>query len=76
MVIHLETRISTLFGILDKDGNVAQRFIVQPEANPQGPDPLNIQVFNQDSFVKAFEAVAGVKKQLEEKLAAEEVKPE
>jgi len=65
MVIHMETKIVTVFGVLDKDGNVTQRFLIQPDQN--NPDPLNIQVFNQENFVKAFEAISSVKAQLETK---------
>jgi hypothetical protein len=71
MVIHLETKIVSLFGVLDSEGNVVARYQVGPEANPTQPDPLNIQVFNQESFVKAFEAITTVKKQLEEKVDAD-----
>lgn len=66
MVIHLETKIVTIFGVLDDNGNVVQRFAVQPGNEPN--DPLNIAVLNQDSFVNAFNAISGAKAELVKKL--------
>ena len=63
MLAHLETRIVSAFGELDKDGNVVRKFVVQSDPNaPQ--DPLLISVLNEAGFVNAFKALEEVKSQL------------
>lgn len=72
MVVHLETKIITVFGVLDDNGNVVQRYAIQPGNEPN--DPLNIAVFNQDSFITAFNAIANAKDQLVAKVEVDQVK--
>lgn len=73
-VIHQGTQIVSSFSIVDNDGNVLQTVNVapvQPEPGSQPQDdPLRIQVFSQENFVRAFNALTQVKYNIEKQLLA------
>lgn len=46
-VVHLHTRISTVFGVLDDDGNVI----------PQDPIVLDLRIFSEAAFGEAFAVI-------------------
>jgi hypothetical protein len=47
-VVHLQTTVQTVFGVLDGDGN----------AVPQQPVVASVPTFSNESFIEAFEAIA------------------
>jgi hypothetical protein len=61
-VVHIETRIVAIFGIVDEEGNTTQ-LLVQPNAQLRD-DPLLIRKFNKESFDKAFEALSKTREQI------------
>jgi hypothetical protein len=61
MLVHLETRVQTVFALVE-DGNVTKKWVVQPD--PNQADPLQIQVLSEESFKRAYEAIVGLKAQL------------
>lgn len=73
-VIHQGTQIVSSFSIIDDDGNVLQTVNVapvQPEpGKPQQDDPLRLQLFNQESFLRAFAALQQIKGEIEKQVNA------
>lgn len=47
-IIHLQTTIQTVFGVLDDDG----------DANPQQPVTVQVHRFSEDAFAEAQRAIA------------------
>jgi hypothetical protein len=71
-VVHLETRIVTLLGIMDEDGDISQKIVVQ--ANPQDPqDPLVLGKLSLPAFEAAFNTLKRIRAEVEAKLAAQVV---
>lgn len=66
-IVHIETVITSLFGVLDDEGNITQQISVGPQKQ-QAQDPLSIKVFKEEGFRKAFEALVGVKSELNKQL--------
>jgi hypothetical protein len=52
-VVHVQTTIQTVFGVLDEDGNVSS----------QQPVIVNVHRFAADSFAEAFSAIAQARDQ-------------
>lgn len=63
-IVHVLTQLQTVFGVLDAEGNVAQRLPVTTEISILGPK----------QFAEAYNQIAAKKLELEAQLAA--VKPE
>lgn len=72
-VIHQGTQVVSSFSVVDGDGNVLQTLNVTPaqpgQNQEQKEDPLRIQVFKEENFVKAFQALVNVKQNIERQLA-------
>ena len=47
-LIHMQTTITTVFGVVDEDGN----------AIPQQPVTATVSLFKADAFVEAYKAIA------------------
>jgi hypothetical protein len=61
---HLETRVITVFGLEDDEGNIVQQYIIQ--ANPKElNDPLLIKKFKQENLIVAYEAIMKIREELE-----------
>lgn len=54
MIVHLETRIQTVFGVLDDEGN----------ATPQEPLVAAVHKFSADAFTEAFQAIGDARDEL------------
>ena len=67
MIIHQGTQIVSHFSKVDENGNVIETYVVAPQENK--PDPLQIRIFNQQSFIEAYNAILKIKEQLEVKNA-------
>jgi hypothetical protein len=61
-VVHVQTTIQTVFGVLDDDGNVI----------PQEPVTVQVSRFASDSFVEAYTAIAGARDKALANSAAEQ----
>lgn len=69
-VIHLETKVNSVFGVLDEDGNLIRKLQVNP--TPEGTDPLSISVLREDAFDLAYEALSKIRSELVDQLKAVE----
>lgn len=55
MIIHMETQVTCLFGVLDDAGNVVQRLVAKAEQGK--PDPFQIQVLTPEAFQNAYKVI-------------------
>jgi hypothetical protein len=62
-IVHVETRITTVLGVMDEEGNVTQLLNVAA-ANNDHNDPLLIRKLTKDAFVKAYEALHEIREKL------------
>jgi hypothetical protein len=62
-VVHLETVVQSVFGLLDENGDVVQQIIVKPGDKPG--DPLIIKKFNENSFIAAFNTLQKVREDIQ-----------
>lgn len=68
-VVHVETRIVTLLGVLDDEGNVARTLVLQ--ADPNDPnDPLVIRKPSPAAFEAAAHVVRRTRARVEAELAS------
>lgn len=65
-VVHIRTQIQSVFGILDKDGDVVQELVVQ--ADPQKVDPLLIRKLVPEAFSQAFSALVQTKEAIQKQV--------
>lgn len=65
-VIHLETHIQSVFGLLDDQGNVVQQVVVR--AGEKVDDPLLIKKFTKEAFDNAYSSLLNVRSQIQEKV--------
>lgn len=74
-VVHIRTQIQSVFGILDKDGDVVQELVVQ--ADPNKADPLLIRKLVPQAFEQAFSALVQTKDALQKQVDEQgSVKPD
>lgn len=70
-VVHIETRIQSVFGILDDEGNIVEQFTVtargQDEQGKPVADPLLLRKFTKEGFEQAYEALNNLKGEVEKK---------
>lgn len=65
-VVHLETVVSTVFGIVDEDDNVVDSFVVGG-----GKDkPIQVKVLNEANWSKLYHDIMDAKSQVTAKLNA------
>lgn len=67
-VVHIETRMQVMFGVLDDEGNVINQFVLAPRTqDEQGKpvvDPLLIKKLNKEAVDKAYEYILSVRAEL------------
>jgi hypothetical protein len=61
-IVHIETRIVTLLGVVDNEGNVTQIMVSPDNNNPN--DPLLVKKLTVDNFTKAFNTIGEIREKL------------
>lgn len=56
-IVHLETVIRTVFGVVDADGNVVRQIVVSGPENK----PISINVLSQDSWNSVYNGLMDAK---------------
>jgi hypothetical protein len=68
-IVHMETKVRSVFGLLDEEGNIVRKFEIEP--SPQG-DELSISVLNEQSFINSYFALYKLKEDMISRLKQEE----
>jgi hypothetical protein len=59
-VVHVQTTVQTVFGVLDDQGNVI----------PQQPVTVTVGLFNPEAFAEAYEAIAQARDEAAENMTS------
>ncbi len=65
---HIETRIISVFGLEDDDGNIIQQFVAQADPK-RHDDPMVIRRLKHEDFGNACQAVLLIRSELEAKVS-------
>jgi hypothetical protein len=64
-IVHVQTTVQTVFGVLDDDGNVI----------PQQPVTVNVGLFKPEAFTEAYAAIAQARDEAAANMDPDEGRP-